>query len=316
MNKQAIPLAVRRHQLVATVREALCDRDTIVGVSGGADSIALLILCCAASLQKSSTFKVIAAHIHHGLREASDNEQLLVEQLCETLGVQCFTQKVQVEACNGSLAAGARDARYNALNAIAMDCQIQSVAVAHHAGDQLETMLMALCRGGGIRKLAGMASRRSLSETITLVRPLLHVEKSVLKTICKDANIDWCNDPTNQDISTPRGRLRKDVIPVLQALWPASQRHASNASSMLQSAADSFDSLVPEGTQWSKSLATFPVPVIAAAVHGATGEFATFETVQQIANAVVDSNTEPRTFPCGDGCVAKVTANEVSIVHS
>ena len=197
-------------------------------------------------------------------------EQQMVVDLSNTLGVQCEVRKVVVEAIDGSLAAGARQARYEQLLEVARELKVHTVAVAHHAADQLETMLMALCRGGGLKRLGGMQPSRQLSEEVTLIRPLLHVNKEDLEEVCRMADVQWCHDPTNDDLSTPRGRLRNDVIPVLRSLWPAADRHASNASTILQAATEVFESFVPDGTQWSRqSLSQYPVPIIAAAVHGA-----------------------------------------------
>lgn len=317
MKKQAIPLALRRHKLVSTVRHALHEQDVLVGVSGGADSVALLLLCCAAASQQTAAFQVHVVHIHHGLREESDNEQRMVVDLCTTLGVQCEVRKVVVEPIDGSLAAGARQARYEQLLKVAKELKTHTVAVAHHAADQLETMLMALCRGGGLKRLAGMQHSRQLSDEVTLIRPLLHVEKVDLEEVCRMADVQWCHDPTNDDLSSPRGRLRTDVIPVLRHLWPAADKHAANASKILQAATDAFESFVPDGTSWSrKTLSQHPVPIIAAAVHGAVGEHATFDTVQSIASAVADDVTDPREFACGQGCVATVTAHHVEIVYT
>jgi tRNA(Ile)-lysidine synthetase-like protein len=317
MNKQEIPLALRRHQLVATVRKAIGNQDVLVGVSGGADSLALLLLCQGAALQETSDFEVVAAHINHGLRDEADEEQKMVEQLCARIGIRCVSKRVTVEPHNGSIAAGARNARYNALREIAAELHFDVVAVAHHAEDQLETMLMALCRGGGLRKLSGIAAVRPLSEKIDLHRPLLHVEKSALISICQLARVSWCEDPTNRDPSTPRGRLRNDVIPVIRELWSAADKHASNASTMLHAAADSFEASIPTGNEWDRNLlAEFPLPVIDAALQRAIGEHATFSTIQSITEAVVDESTQPRTFHFKNGCYATITAHDVVVVHS
>ena len=74
MNKDVIPLEVRKHKLVANVRKMTQDEDCIIGVSGGADSMALLALATAAMMQESASFQVTVAHVHHGLRDASDDE--------------------------------------------------------------------------------------------------------------------------------------------------------------------------------------------------------------------------------------------------
>jgi tRNA(Ile)-lysidine synthetase-like protein len=312
-----VPLEIRRHQLVSKVREVIQNQDVVVAVSGGGDSIALLLLCIAASMQQESSFSIIAGHIHHGLRDTSDDELLQVEAICKRFGVTCVTKIIEVQKIDGSLAAGAREARYTALCAIATEYKMTAIAVAHHAEDQLETMLMALCRGGGMRKLAGMMPTRPLTDSIHLIRPLLHVEKRTLLEICSMAQVEWCEDPTNSDCSTPRGRLRHDVIPILRELWPAADRHAANAASLLHPAIDAFDDSILSGSSWSReSLNQLTPPAIAATVHHAVGTHATFETVQSIVNAIVDGDTDPRTFVCSDGCVVNVTAHHVEVVYT
>jgi len=319
MNKAAIPLEVRRHKLVATVRNKLQD-NVLVGVSGGADSTGLLLLCCAVALQKSSTLNVVVGHVNHGIRSESDAEQQMVESLCEKLGVPCISKKITVAPIDGSLAAGARNGRYRALAEIAVAHNLTHLAVAHHSTDQLETILMALCRGGGPRKLAGMATERPLTDQITLIRPLLHADPSELQRICSISGIAWCNDPTNKDPNTPRGRLRRDVLPVLRELWPAADRHAANAALMLRAAADALDAqarLHEDSNQWDrKTLAVVPQEIVATVMHKAVGSQTPFETVRTIAAAITDASTEPRAFHCGSSCVVHVTANEVRVVQS
>jgi tRNA(Ile)-lysidine synthase len=317
MSKQVIPLQVRRHPLVATVRKAIGNKDVVVGVSGGADSVALLLLSVSVALQESSEISVVAAHVNHGLRKDADEEQKMVKQLCERIGVRCETRCVTVTPVNGSIAAGARVARYGVLAEIASTLGFQTVAVAHHAEDQLETMLMALCRGGGLRKLSGIAAVRPLCDNINLLRPLLHVEKSELISICKEANVRWCEDPTNVDPATPRGRLRRDVIPVIREIWSSADKHAANASTLLHAATDAFESFVPKGKTWDRStLAQLPIPIIDAALHLAIGDNATYETIQSISEAVVDKSTQPRTFQCKNGWLATITVKDVVVDHS
>ena len=319
MNKAAIPLEVRRHKLVATVRNKLQD-NVLVGVSGGADSTGLLLLCCAVALQQSSTLNVVVGHINHGIRSESDAEQQMVESLCEKLGVTCISKKITVAPIDGSLAAGARKGRYGALAEIAAEHNLTHLAVAHHSTDQLETILMALCRGGGPRKLAGMATERPLTDQITLIRPLLQAKPSELQRICSVSRIAWCSDPTNKDPNTPRGRLRRDVLPVLREIWPAADRHAANAALMLRAASDALDAqarLHEDSNQWDrKELAVVPQEIVATVMHKAVGNQTPFETVQTIAAAITDASTEPRAFHCGSSCVVHVTANEVRVVQS
>ena len=317
MNKHEIPHSIRKHPLVATIRAAVQENNCIIGVSGGVDSVALLLLSAAAAMQTSASFTIKVAHIHHGLRSASDEEQLFVEQLCNRLCVQCISKRIDVEPIDGSIAAGARNARYAALASIANTENVNTVLVAHHASDQLETILMALCRGGGIKQIAGMSPRRILKHGVSLVRPLLQTNKEMLIEICTSCAVQWCEDPTNQDCSTPRGKLRTEILPLLRDLYPAADRHAANAAQLLQESILATAIEIPNGTSWErKSLSQHPHAMIAEAMHQVLGTHATFETVQSIATAVKDDNTNPRTFTCSQGSVAVVTAHRVEVIYS
>ncbi len=317
MNKDVIPLKVRKHKLVANVRKTIQDEDCVIAVSGGADSMALLALSTAAMMQESASFQITAAHVHHGLRSESDDEQRLVEAECKRLGVPCHSIRVHVEPKEGSIANGARAARYDAISEVATQVGATRVLTAHHADDQLETMLMALCRGGGLQQLAGMAKDRMLTDHITLSRPLLDVRKQELVEICESCAIPWCEDPTNTSLDTPRGKLRANVIPTLRELYPAADKHAANASTLLHGLIRERAHDIPQGVAWPREeLSQFDHAIVSEAVHLALGTNATFETVDSIASAVKDDSTHERTFTCANGFVAKVTAHTVEVMHS
>ncbi len=314
MNRDALPLSVRRHSLVATIRPAIEDRGCVVAVSGGADSTALLLLCCAAAAQRSAPdLRIVAGHVHHGIRQASDGEQILVESLCDALDIPCHCRRLE----GIGTASEARAGRYASLCGIAEQCGLPVVLTAHHARDQLETMLMALCRGGGPRSLAGMPRLRPLSESVQLIRPLLDAAPEVLQEICEVAGVRWCEDPTNEDPSTPRGLLRRDVLPVLESLWPASARHAAHAATMLHAAADAFDAETDRNIDsplpWSREeVRTVPRAFLAAALHRQLDGAANFDQLIAIADAIGDASTEPRTYQFAGGALC-VTAHEISV---
>ena len=284
MNKSEIPLSTRRHPLVATVQNVIRNRDVVIGVSGGVDSTALLIL---------------------------------TEELCQRFGVPCYSKKVCVQPLNSSIAAGARQSRYMAMEQIAKKVKSKTVLTAHHASDQLETIIMALCRGGGMGQLSGMASERILAGNISLVRPLLNIDKKILEHICHACGVKWCEDATNLDCKTPRGKLRKEILPLLRDLYPAADRHAANASTLLKELTNILNHRTDNGTAWKrKELAEKPALIISNTIHQALGTHATFETIQSITSAGKDDITEPRVFTCASGCIATVTAHEVAVTYA
>ena len=164
-------------------------------VSGGADSVALLVLACAANLN------VTAWHVDHGLREHSHTEAELVAQLATQLGAQFESRSVAVEQ-GANTEARAREARYGVLP--------QGVMTGHTADDQAETILINLLRGSGTRGLAGMQP--------TAQRPLLHIRRSETEALCNTLGIEVFNDPSNDDERFQRNRIRHEVLPLLELL--------------------------------------------------------------------------------------------------
>jgi len=164
-------------------------------VSGGADSVALLVLACATNLN------VTAWHVDHGLRENSHTEAALVAQLAAQLGAQFETRTVSVEQ-GANTEARAREARYAALPS--------GVMTGHTADDQAETILINLLRGSGTRGLAGMQP--------TSQRPLLQLRRNETVTLCNALGIAVFNDPSNDDERFQRNRIRREVLPLLESL--------------------------------------------------------------------------------------------------
>ncbi|MEY4025678.1 MAG: tRNA(Ile)-lysidine synthase [Actinomycetota bacterium] len=164
-------------------------------VSGGADSVALLVLACAANLN------VTAWHVDHGLRKNSHIEADLVAQLATQLGAQFESRSVTVEP-GANTEARAREARYGVLPT--------GVMTGHTADDQAETILINLLRGSGTRGLAGMQP--------TAQRPLLHIRRSETQALCDALGISVFNDPSNDDERFQRNRIRHEVLPLLESL--------------------------------------------------------------------------------------------------
>ncbi|MDG2291450.1 MAG: tRNA lysidine(34) synthetase TilS, partial [Phycisphaerales bacterium] len=159
-----------------------------------------------------------------------------VRHCCASIGIDCVVVDVHPER-------GGEDARvhrYEALLAEAVRHGARHVLVAHHAEDQLETIVAALGRGAGPEGLAGMAPTRPLGDDVQLVRPLLAVPKSQLHSMCEAGEMSWREDPTNINPSTLRGRLRRDVLPVLEALWPGAAKRSAVNAPLVRAAAEAL----------------------------------------------------------------------------
>jgi tRNA(Ile)-lysidine synthase len=177
-----------------------------LAVSGGPDSLALLLLAAAAR-----PGLVEAATVDHGLRAESPGEAKVVAGLCEQLGVPyailTVTWKRKPET---AIQERARVARYRLLGAWAKDRDLGALATAHHLDDQVETFVMRLTRGAGIQGLAGM--RRAVAapgSDVRLTRPLLGWRRFELEKICADAGLTPVEDPSNLDPQFERVRVRQ-----------------------------------------------------------------------------------------------------------
>ena len=175
-------------------------------MSGGPDSIALLLLANAAF-----PGQVFATTVDHGLRCESAAEAAFVARLCGDMGLSHETVAVAVEA--GNVQDRARTARYRALYRSFEERGVFTIATAHHADDQAETLLMRLARGSGIAGLAGVRARRvefgEQGGEYLLLRPLLHWRRDELAQVVAAAGIEPVRDPSNEDERFDRVRIRR-----------------------------------------------------------------------------------------------------------
>ena len=177
-----------------------------VAVSGGPDSLALLLLAGAAFPRE-----VRAATVDHGLRPASAAEAVHVATLCSRLGVPHRTLPVKVQSNARGIQAAARDARYAALGAWMAQEGVSILLTAHHLDDQAETLLMRLMRGSGVAGLAGIRAVAPFpagGERARLCRPLLAWRRAELAELVESAGIRAIDDPSNVDPAFDRARLR------------------------------------------------------------------------------------------------------------
>lgn len=182
-----------------------------VAVSGGVDSTVLLRTLAEAG------WPLIAVHVHHGLRAEADADAAFVVRLGGEVGVDA--EAVRVEVGPGNVQAEAREARYAALEVAARRHGCAAVVTAHTATDQAETVLMNLIRGAGLRGLGGMAPRRPLctGSEVALVRPMLEVTRAEVEAEAVRRGWTWREDASNATGVYRRNRIRRDVLPLLDA---------------------------------------------------------------------------------------------------
>lgn len=176
-----------------------------IAVSGGPDSLALLLLAHAAF-----PGEVRAATVDHGLRSESAAEAADVARICATLGVPHAVLPVRVEPRGEGRQGEARRARYAALAAWAEGASLAALLTAHHRNDQAETLVMRLLRGSGLSGLAAIRARAGLpGSAIPLLRPLLGWTRAELAQIVRDSGLTPADDPSNRDEAHDRPRIRR-----------------------------------------------------------------------------------------------------------
>ena len=190
----------------------------LLGLSGGADSMALLHILHGWS---NRGVDVVAVHVHHGIRgeEADRDEQFVCEQ-CRALGVPLYVVHADVPAIASAERTGleetGRAVRYAVFDEVASQVGADVIATAHTASDQAETVLMHIVRGSGSRGITGIRPRRG-----AIIRPLLSAFRAELEAYCAENAIPYVTDSTNADPAYTRNAVRQCVLPVLRDLNPA-----------------------------------------------------------------------------------------------
>ncbi len=193
------------------------DDGIIVAVSGGADSMALL--CALQQVQKTVPFHMLAAHVHHGLRadEAdADMEFLRGECAKRNIPLEILQADVKTEAIAGEgVEQAGRRIRYAFFERLRAQYGYRYVATAHHADDNLETVLLHLTRGSGLHGLCGISPCNN-----DIIRPLLTCTRAEIEAYCAEKSIPYVTDSTNTDTAYSRNRVRRLVVPQLQVINP------------------------------------------------------------------------------------------------
>lgn len=234
-------LTVLRAHLPLRAEGALC-----VAYSGGLDSTVLLHALARIAAGQPS-YRVRAVHVDHQLHADSGRWREHCEQTARVLGIEVIQRVVDVrrDGENG-LEASARDARYGALRALLEPGEI--LLTAHHADDQLETMLLALVRGAGARGLRAMPAIQPFGAG-WLARPLLEFARTELEAWAREVGLSWIDDPSNENTDFDRNFLRKRILPALRERWPAVALSATRSAAHLNEAVGVLDDIAATDTE-------------------------------------------------------------------
>ncbi len=190
-------------------------RHIAVGVSGGADSVCLIIVLHNIIKKYGLDIELTAVHVNHGIRGAeADRDEVFTRKLCESLGLPLVVRAVDVPKLaseNGlSCEEAGRKVRYEILGGLAGSSG--RIAVAHHMDDEAETVLLNIFRGCGLKGAGGIAPVRD-----NIIRPLLCVSRSEIEAYLKSIGQDYVTDSTNFSGDYTRNRLRNDIIPLIKS---------------------------------------------------------------------------------------------------
>ncbi len=225
--------------ILDAVQTALADvisqgRFVCVAFSGGVDSMVLL------HALKTLNIDCKAIHINHGLQQESEHWVKSCSAFCrnESIEFECIQLTLELTR---NIESQARDARYKALfNAMPKDSVL---VTAHHADDQLETLLLRLVRGSGLRGLAGIRSISTRS-TQEVCRPLLSTTRMQIESYAREYHLHWVEDPSNQTEQFDRNFIRHQVVPQLKARWSNVLDRVQTSAQHLQEEAFAFDYLL------------------------------------------------------------------------
>lgn len=202
-------------------------RSVLVAVSGGPDSLACVLIL--RELRQRFGFEVHAAHFDHQLRDGSHDDLEYVRELCARLEVPCYTGEGDVRSVARQQRTGIEDAarmmRYQFLGFVAAEKGIDAVATGHTADDQVETVLMRILRGTGVRGIRGMLPVSDVPGSAQrLLRPLLELTREDTRRVCEQAGIVPLEDPTNAEVDATRNRVRHITLPALRDVNPGVAR--------------------------------------------------------------------------------------------
>lgn len=271
----------------------------LIAASGGADSTGLAVLARAVASREAWLVRLVT--VDHGLRSASALDAEFVQRLGAWLGVPVDRRTLALSA-GPALAARARTARHQAIVDAAKACGASAVLMAHHAQDQLETVLMRLVRGAGAKAAAGMPAQRRM-KGVRLMRPLLEQSRDDIRELLARIGVPWREDPSNADRSKPRGRIRHEVLPVLEAMRSGAAVRASRSARRLQGAAKALRAqskrhMTGEGPWFRSALRAAPREALALALHRLVRD-ASEAHVERAVEAIRSAHARPRRCALG-----------------
>lgn len=215
----------------------------MLGVSGGADSMAMLNIFV--QLAPRFRYALYVAHFNHKLRGAdSDSDEELVKSTCARYGVKCYCESADIAKAARDMSVSTEEAarfyRYKMYERLAGNLQLDYVATAHNLDDSVETFFLNLMRGTGLKGLSGIPRRRFLFKNTFMIRPMLDFRKPDIYNYAGLVNLEWHEDQTNKDTDFTRNRVRMKLLPMLREEFSPAIFELVKRTEDLIAGADSF----------------------------------------------------------------------------
>ncbi|MCL2633658.1 MAG: tRNA lysidine(34) synthetase TilS [Oscillospiraceae bacterium] len=242
-----VKTAITQHNMITA------GDDIVVALSGGADSVALLKAMLL--LREEYDITVSACHINHNLRgEASDNDEQFVRELCKRMNVPLTVHSIDVRSLqqkHESIEETARNARYDVFN------KLSTVATAHSASDNAETVLLNLIRGTALKGLCGIPPVRD-----NIIRPLILCTRSQIEEFCIEYNLEYVTDETNNSLEFTRNKIRHNLIPLINEMNPSFVTSISKMTEILRIDDELIDNMANSGDYSISYLVNLEKPIL------------------------------------------------------
>lgn len=209
----------------------------LAGVSGGADSTALI--CFLAECAENSGITIEAVHVNHGLRGCeSDEDEDFVRTMCESIQIPLHVIRADLHGRRDENAA--RDARFRCFQKTMDETGAEALILAHHADDLAETFLMRLIRGAGTEGLACMGAADTVYG-MRILRPFLHLTRDEIRNALREAGIPWREDSTNEETAYLRNNIRKNILPRMEDIKPGIAERIANTAQIIAADNEALD---------------------------------------------------------------------------
>lgn len=252
-------MAMLYHQLSDTLAPLTsAPRQVVLALSGGLDSRVLLELLTQYRDQHPQ-HDYLVVHVHHGLHPDADRWAEQCQMWADNAGFRCCVERVRLDT-SLSVEHAARQARYQAIAHLIEPNGL--VLTAQHSDDQVETFFLALKRGSGLEGLAGMPAVRALGQGY-LVRPFLTQSRASLEAYARQHQLDWVDDPSNQDTRFDRNFLRQHWLPQADTRWPGFRKAVQRTQLLCAEQASLLARLIePMVTQAETEAGSLPITAL------------------------------------------------------